>query len=167
MSVTWVAIRQRKVNGHCQVDFTTAKNVFEERVLPLDLELLKLEISAFLLTLILVCSILKLSKSERQYVKQLVLATWHRLEEFKFYFALNVVSAEVCRSDLNLIPAVASCLLILDLRLVDWSVLAKRKLSVDDEEAQTRVWKRANRIEDDDLRIGRCLLFNCGYHYLA
>ena len=94
-------------------------------MLPLDLELLKLEIAAFLLTLILVCSILELSKRERQHVKQLVLATWHRLEEFKFYFALDIVSTEVCRSDLNLIPAVDPCLLIFNLRLVDWSVLAK------------------------------------------
>ena len=77
MSVTWVAIRESEVNGHGQVDLTATKDVLKERMLPFYFELLKLEIAAFLLTLILVCSILELSKRERQHVKQLVLATGH------------------------------------------------------------------------------------------
>ena len=65
-----------------------------------------------------------------------MLATWHRPEKFKLYLALNLVFAQICRADLNLIPLKGSAFGPLDLRLVDWCKLARRDLTVDNEEAE-------------------------------
>ena len=63
-----------------------------------------------------------------------MLTTGHRPEKFKLNLALNLVLAEVCRADLNLIPLVGAALGPLDLRFVDWSKLARSDLAVDNEE---------------------------------
>ena len=63
-----------------------------------------------------------------------MLTTGHRPEKFKLNLALNLVLAEVCRADLNLIPLVGATLGPLDLRFVDWSKLARSDLAVDNEE---------------------------------
>ena len=65
-----------------------------------------------------------------------MLTTGHRPEKFKLNLALNLVLAEVCRADLNLIPLIGATFRPLDLRFVDWSKLARSDLAADNEEGE-------------------------------
>ena len=65
-----------------------------------------------------------------------MLTIWHRPEKFKLDLALDLVFAEVCGADLNLIPLECSVLRPLDLRFVNWCKLTRSDLTVDNEEAE-------------------------------
>ena len=63
-----------------------------------------------------------------------MLTTWHRPEKFKLNLALNLILAQICSADLNLIPLVCAALGPLDLRFVDWRKLTRSDLTIDNEE---------------------------------
>ena len=65
-----------------------------------------------------------------------MLATWHRPEKFKLNLTFNLVFAEVCGADLNLIPLESATFGPLNLRFIDWCKLARCDLTVDNEEAE-------------------------------
>ena len=82
-------------------------------------------------------------------------ATRDRLEELDLYLALNLIFTQICGTYLDLIPLEGSTFRSLDLRLVDWCVLAGCDVSVNDEEAEIALWKRRDWIEKNNLCICR------------
>ena len=65
-----------------------------------------------------------------------MLTTWHRPEKFKLNLALDLVLAEVCGADLDLVPLEGSALRPFDLRFEDRGILAWSDLTIDNEEAE-------------------------------
>ena len=90
-----------------------------------------------------------------------MLAAGDRLEEFKFYFPLDLILAKIGSPDLDLIESVATALSPLDLALVDGRVLTKRDVAVDDEEAETGLIELSDGVEHDDFAVGRSCLLLC------
>ena len=78
----------------------------------------------------------ELCKGHSDCSQVLMFTIWHRPEKFKLDLTLDLVLAEVCGADLNLIPLKSSAFRSLDLRLVDWCKLARSNLTVDNEEAE-------------------------------
>lgn len=70
--------------------------------------------------------------------QELVLAAGHRPEELKLDLSVDIILAQVSRSDLNLVPLKNSVDRFDDLRLVDWDVLTWLQLLVQNEKAQAR-----------------------------
>lgn len=80
-----------------------------------------------------------------------MLAARDRLEELYLDLTLNLVFAQICGTYLDLIPLEGSTFRSLDLRLVDWCVLAGCDVSVNDEEAETALREGRNWIEKYNL----------------
>lgn len=72
-------------------------------------------------------------------------------EKFDLYLPLDFIFAEVCGAHLDLVPFERALVGSLDLRLVNWTVLSRRDVPIDDEEAEARVWKCRHRVEHGDL----------------
>ena len=90
-----------------------------------------------------------------------MLAAGDRLEEFKFYFPLDLILAKICSPDLDLIESVATAFSPLDLALVNGRVLTQRDVAVDDEEAETGFIELSDGVEHDDFAVGRGCLLLC------
>ena len=65
-----------------------------------------------------------------------MLTTWHRPEKFKLNLTLDLVLAQVCGADLDLVPLEGAAFGPLDLRFEDRSILTRRNLTIDNEEAE-------------------------------
>ena len=85
---------------------------------------------------VLYSAFFELCKGHRDCSQVLMLATWHRPEKFKLNLAFNLVFAQICGADLNLIPLEGAAFWPLDLRFVDRGKLAWRDLTIDHEEAE-------------------------------
>ena len=88
-----------------------------------------------------------------------MLAAGHRFEEFKLDFTLNLVSAEICGADLQLIPFECPTFWPLNFRLVDRGKLAWSDVSVDDEKAKSTFRERSHWVGYDDFSVGCRLHF--------
>ena len=84
--------------------------------------------------------------------------TWNRTEELDLDLTLNIILAQVCSADLDLVPAEGTAFWPFDFRLVDWSVLAECDVAVQDEEAKLIVLQVAHRTEPDHLLVSCRLL---------
>ena len=84
-----------------------------------------------------------------------MLAARDRSEEFKFDLSLYLIFAKICGPNLDLVPFEGSTFLPLDFRLVDWGVLSRCDVPVDDEEAEPAVLEIAYRVENDNFGICR------------
>ena len=61
--VSGVSIRERKINGHSEVNFTTAEDILKEGVLALNLEILEIKTSLILVHLEFYGALFELSQS--------------------------------------------------------------------------------------------------------
>ena len=132
---SWVTVGEGEVYSHGEVDLATTEHILKEGVLCFDLELIKVESAGLLGYLMLGGTLFEHSQRECNGTQVLMFAIRDRLEEFKFYFPLDLVPAQVARTDLHLVETMATGLSSFNLTLVDRGVLADGNVAVDDEEA--------------------------------
>ena len=90
-----------------------------------------------------------------------------RTEEFKFYLPLYLVFAKIRGPNLDLVPFEASAFWSLDFRFVDRSVLSRRDVPINDEEAKATIREGANWVENDNFCISCRLHFFRRYNDAA
>ena len=126
-------------------------------MLALYFQILKRERALLLLHPMLRIALLKLSKRQRvDQVNEFMLTRGDRLEELNLDRALDVVTTEIGRTKLDLVPFEGATFGSLDLRLEHRRPLVHARLAIDEEEAETGLGQGRDRIEDDDLRVGGC-----------
>ena len=163
VAVSWISVWKREIDCDCQINLTPSEDILKERVCPFYFQVLEWQLTLFIQSVVL-GPFLQLGQGDSlDHVQELMLSACGWLKKFYFYFLLDIIFAQVCGANLDLIPLKGpSTYWLLNFWFINWGEFAWGDEPVNDEEAEAwAVYSFNLWIENDHLGVGCCRDFFC------
>ena len=139
VAVSWVSVWKREIDCDRQINLTSSEDILKEWVCPLYFQVFEWQLTLLIQSVVLGPFLQLGQGNSLDHVQELMLSACGWLEKFYFYFLLDIIFAQVCGANLDLIPLKGpSTDWLLNFWFVNWGEFARGDEPVNDEKAKVR-----------------------------